>query len=221
MGKFIDLTGRCYGKLQATEKDGRYNGKEIKWICKCECGNYTSVRGADLRGGKTSSCGCLIKSNAYNIKNNYAECIMKDGKRFKIDLDDYEKIKKYTWHVNSENYIQTTVNNKTIKLHRFIMNPNNSEYIDHINHDTLDNRKINLRKCSNSENLQNRGTPRNNTSGVKGVIWKKKNQIWEARITCNGKRIHLGCFTDLEEAKKVREKAEIQYFGEFRYKGGE
>ncbi|MED3562284.1 HNH endonuclease [Bacillus xiapuensis] len=220
MGKLIDLINNKYGKLKVIKKDNSYNGKETKWICLCECGNYHSVRGADLKNGKTKSCGCLIKTNTFNIKNNFVECFVKDGICFKFDLDDYELIKKYTWHINSENYIQTTVNTKTIKLHRLIMNPEKDEYIDHINHDTLDNRKQNLRKCSNSENTQNRRTPKNNTSGVKGVIWKKKNNCWEARITYNGKRIHLGCFKELEEAKKVREEAEIKYFGEFRFKGG-
>jgi hypothetical protein len=221
VGNFIDLTNNKYGKLKVIKRDDSYHEKEIKWICLCDCGNYTSVRGVDLREGKTKSCGCLIKTNRFIVKDNYVECIMKDDICFKVDLDDYDLIKEYTWHISSENYVQTTVNRKTVKLHRLIMKPDKNEYIDHINHDTLDNRKMNLRKCSNSENTQNRKTPKNNTSGVKGVTWKKKNQCWEARITANGKRLYLGCFKDLEEAKSVRKEAEIKYFGEFRYKGGE
>ena len=220
MGKFIDITGNIYGKLTVTKRDIEYQGKETKWICKCECGNIKTIRGADLKNGKIKSCGCLIKTNVYTFKNDFVECLLKDGRTFIFDTDDYELIKNHTWYINSENYVQSTVNNKSLKLHRLIMKPDEKEYVDHINHDTLNNRKYNLRIVTNSENTQNRGTPSNNTSGVKGVIWKKKNNCWEARITHNGKRIHLGCFYDLEEAKKVRQKAEIEYFGEYRYKGG-
>jgi hypothetical protein len=220
MGSLIDLTGEVFGRLTVISKDDKQKGKEIKWICKCKCNKLTSVRGADLRGGKTKSCGCLIKTNEFMFYDTHVECHLKNGLNFTIDKDDYDLIKNYSWQTNSENYVQTTINNKSVKLHRFLMNPKENEYVDHINHNTLDNRKENLRVCTNEENCRNKRTYKNNTSGVKGVTWMKKNQVWIARITYNKKRIHLGCFSTLEEAKKSRQEAEIKYFGEFRYLGG-
>lgn len=61
MGKFIDLTGRRFGRLIVIKvADSNKYGK-YKWLCKCNCGNEKVVRGGDLRSGDTQSCGCLQK----------------------------------------------------------------------------------------------------------------------------------------------------------------
>ena len=61
----------------------------------------------------------------------------------------------------------------------------------------------------------------NNTSGITGVYWKKDRNKWGARIVVNGKCIYLGYFANKEDAIKIRKEAEIKYFGEYRFKGGE
>ena len=58
MGKLIDETGNRYGKLTVLKRDGSSKEKKAKWLCKCDCGNYTSVVGKSLRNGNTKSCGC-------------------------------------------------------------------------------------------------------------------------------------------------------------------
>lgn len=62
MPKAIDLTGKKFGKLTVIEKDKPYytsgGHKQVKWLCKCECGNVVSVTSANLRNGNTTSCGC-------------------------------------------------------------------------------------------------------------------------------------------------------------------
>jgi len=56
---FIDENGNIYGKLTVLSKeDGRISG-QVSWLCQCDCGNTTIVRGSSLRTGATSSCGCL------------------------------------------------------------------------------------------------------------------------------------------------------------------
>ena len=66
----IDMTGQRCGQLIVVERDLKpHNGKEAWWICKCDCGNVKSIRGSDLRRGKTKSCGCLsIQQAKENIK---------------------------------------------------------------------------------------------------------------------------------------------------------
>ena len=60
MGKFIDLTGQRFGRLTVIERDtSRPKNDGAFWLCKCDCGNVTSVRGKELRRGNTKSCGCL------------------------------------------------------------------------------------------------------------------------------------------------------------------
>lgn len=89
--------------------------------------------------------------------------------------------------------------------------------IDHINGDTLDNRRSNLRECTNTENCRNRADNYNNKSGYKGVFWYThcKTPKWVANITVDRKKIHLGYFENIEDAIEARRKAEEKYFGEY------
>lgn len=96
-----------------------------------------------------------------------------------------------------------------VTLHRWLLNPPKHLVIDHINHDTLDNRQINLRAITNLENQQNRhGAYRNNKkSQFRGVHWHNGNRKWRAQITLNGQLIHLGCFDDIHLAAKAAAEA--------------
>ena len=81
--------------------------------------------------------------------------------------------------------------------------------IDHINHDRSDNRLINLRSVTNAENHRNMSKRSDNTSGVAGVHWDKKASKWQAQIMVNGKRTHLGYFSDLADAITARSDAKV------------
>ena len=84
-------------------------------------------------------------------------------------------------------------------MHREIMHPINGMYVDHINHDGLDNRKCNLRNVTHRENMLNMKKMSN--AGYRGVYKDKKK--FRARIYKNGKTIHLGSFNTAEEAYQV------------------
>lgn len=83
--------------------------------------------------------------------------------------------------------------------------------IDHINHDRADNRVENLRLVSRLDNMKNKTSSKNNTSGVTGVHWSKTCKKWQAQITINGKHKHIGLFNDLHEAIAARMRAEVMY----------
>jgi hypothetical protein len=87
--------------------------------------------------------------------------------------------------------------------------------VDHINGNSLDNRRENLRLATRFQNGQNRAAPANNTSGYKGVHWLKSAQKWQARIKVEGKRIHLGVFENPEDAFKAYCRAAELHHGEF------
>ena len=62
MGKVIDITNQRFNKLLVIKRDFEKNiNHKAYWICKCDCGNIVSVRGQNLRQGKTKSCGCLLR----------------------------------------------------------------------------------------------------------------------------------------------------------------
>ena len=100
----IDMTGQRCGKLIVVERDLKpHNGKEAWWICKCDCGNVKSIRGSDLRRGKTKSCGCLsIQQAKENIKiaqeNSYKADLT--NKKFGLLTALYATDKR-----NSQNYV--------------------------------------------------------------------------------------------------------------------
>lgn len=144
------------------------------------------------------------------------------GYKVLIDDEDYELVSKYTWHVDDKKYMRSNVyvgyyKYNKIKMHRLIMGLENNggEIVDHISGDVLDNRKSNLRVCTHAENMQNRKKQKNNTSGIKGVYWNIQKGKWMAYISVNRKQINLGCFDDINEAKKVHDEAAIKYHGEF------
>lgn len=164
-----------------------------------------------------------MKGNKYIINNKYAEMIIESKIhgviKVRIDQEDLEKCSKLTWHYaknKDSKYIQTRIKGKMVKLHRFIMNINDRNMlVDHINRDTLDNRKLNLRIASYQENSFNKSIRSDNTSGIIGVCFNKNAKKWCAKIKYNGETIHLGYFSDINEAIINRRIAEEILFGEY------
>lgn len=106
---------------------------------------------------------------------------------------------------------------KTEYMHRVIMNPPKGMDIDHIDGDGLNNQRNNLRICTHAQNGMNRSKNKNNSSGFKGVFWDEITRKWRAIIDRNDKHIHLGRFSDIEDAAKAYDKAARELYGEFAY----
>lgn len=135
-----------------------------------------------------------------------------------IDDEDLPRVMQLKWTVNIEHgrpYARARYKGKKIRLHRFILGISNPKIlIDHIDRDTLNNTKGNLRICTNAENLYNRGANKNNITKLKGVtIFNKK--YFRARITVNKKTVSLGLYTDRIEAAKAYNEAAIKLHGRF------
>jgi len=184
-------------KCKVDNCNGKYYAKS------CCNRHYNQVR----RYGK-------IQKRTTHNKNEFIDCgdyyeiIIYNNKsvevaRTLIDKEDYEKCKDIKWGPSSIGYIGSS----NFSLHIFILGEKKGFDIDHINHNTLDNRKRNLRHCSHSENCMNQK--------AKGYSWSKDKQKWVARITVNYKRIHLGYFKTESEAIKARHDGEIKYFGKY------
>lgn len=178
------------------------------------------------------------KGNNYIIdtENNIAKIELtrrnKDSIWALIDLEDLKRVINfpYTWSAKydpelKQNYVETTIYcgfengkkvGKSLKLHKFIMDVNDNRVVDHINHDTLDNRKSNLRVISHSNNATNRKSRnKNNKSGYRNVCWD--GYKWVVQLSINGKNTHLGRFDyeDLDKAGKFAEEMRQKYYGEF------
>ena len=132
-----------------------------------------------------------------------------------LDDDDYELVIKYwKWQVTKNRnhiYVQKRINNKLVYLHRLILNFPKG-YVDHINHDTLDNRKSNLRIATNSDNLRNGNLRINNKTGINGVYFDKSRNKYLASIKVNYKKIFIGRYNTLEEAREKIEEKRKEYW---------
>ena len=121
--------------------------------------------------------------------------------------------------LNNCGYRRGTIWGQTYLAHRVIwalvMGYWPHELIDHINGDKTDNRWNNLRCATQAENLRNQGTRSDNTSGFKGVSWKKRLRRWQANIRVSGVQMHLGYFDDAEEAHAAYVAAAEKHYGKF------
>lgn len=136
-----------------------------------------------------------------------------------IDIEDYSVFINRKWYLHTKGYLvcikQNTGHLTRIEyLHRLILNPQKGQIVDHVNGNPLDNRRCNLRVCSQSLNVA-KGRKRNNTSSkFKGVYWDRCRGKWKAAINAGGNYINLGHFTDELEAAQAYRNAAIKYYKE-------
>lgn len=121
-----------------------------------------------------------------------------------VDDEDFESLSQYKWRFDGR-YATRLGDSKKVYMHRAIAGNDSTLDTDHINRDKLDNRKSNLRICTRTVNNFNQPIRADNTSGYKGISWRKDSKKWRARVVQNGKEIRLGLFKDLREAIIARE----------------
>ncbi len=208
----------------------------IFYKCKCSCGNIISVRSYCLRTGHTKSCGCLhnellaknntllkSKSNRIEFDSNLG-CLKvyfnNCDEYFLCDIEDRDIAEKYCWHKGSDGYVSCNINNQgkyiTVRFHRLVMEKYHDDLfdyiIDHRNHNKLDNRKSNLRKCTHSDNSKNRIF--NSTIGQRYITFDKRYMFFVVQISSDNVREY---FNTLEEAISFRDNYLKEHPDEFRY----
>lgn len=236
MARCVDLSGKRFGRLVVISRDTETTKPRVRWICKCDCGNVTSVLTNLLNSKKTESCGCLKseriaeRNTKYCTKTNEVEHLDNNTTKIYsgnmnnfclIDTEDYDAIKRWFWRLGSNGYWVSNAkkeDNKTsVKMHQEIAKVKYGEYDtssifpDHLSRDKGDNRKCNLELKTNSDNMKNRSLSKSNTSGKTGVSYDKRKDKYIAYICVDYKNIYLGAFKDEIEAIKARKEAESEY----------
>jgi len=140
-----------------------------------------------------------------------------------IDDEDYDKIKNYSWGLQYDGNAFYITHNRCnsdrtrtmLRIHRIITDCPEGMIVDHINGDTFDNRKENLRICTQSGNCMNRRKGTNKSSVYKGVTFLKSKNRWMAQIKTKGKRKPLGTYKTEDQAAIAYNIASLEMFGEF------
>jgi hypothetical protein len=129
-----------------------------------------------------------------------------------VDEEDYYDLIKHKWFIR-DGYVTALIDRKKIQIHRYILKYNGKLIVDHRDGITYNNKKSNLRLVTQRENTQNKSSAKGSSSKFIGV--SKKRNKWRCAIQVNGKSIHLGTFTNEEDAAKTRDIATKKYFGDF------
>ncbi len=146
---------------------------------------------------------------------------LSQGKCTLVDKEDIEFLNQWKWNYDAttgyayrrQHFPSTRKHQicKKIYMHQLINKTPTGKVTDHINRNKLDNRRFNLRSATHSQNHINKGMQANNTSGIKGVSWSRRDRNWIACLVVGGEPKLKKSFKSLEDAKKARREAEALY----------
>lgn len=178
----------------------------------CEFKNHGSIR--------SNAARTVFTPNEVVRYDDYAEIVLYNQlcfevARVKIDLDDIDLLSKYKWRMVSKRYAMTDVNKKKVFMHHKLIDVPEGMVVDHINGNGLDNRRSNLRCCTQADNTKNQKLRSTNKTGYTGVQWVESRGRWYVYIMVSYKNIFLGSYDNINDAIEARKIAEEKYFGEF------
>lgn len=198
--------------------------KRIEKTC-CVCGGkfachyqekpYCNKHYLRMKNNGTIEPKIRARTCTYETIEDSIVITTKKGIKILADIKDEAAVKRYSWCISKTGYAVANINGKVVKMHRYLLGAEwEGKMVDHKNHNTLDNRRNNLRICSCQENARNKSVTKNCSSGHLGIRVTAAG-TYQARITHCRKEIQLGTYKTLGEAIKARNEAEDRYHGEF------
>lgn len=138
------------------------------------------------------------------------------GKFALVDDKDFDRINGWKWSLLQGRYAHRSAGKAGwLRMHRVVMDASAGDVVDHINGDGLDNRRRNLRLCTQQQNSLNRSHNKNSRSGHKDIFWDKSREKWFVQIMNQGKKYTVGRYGLLEEAIEARDEWLDKLHGEF------
>lgn len=221
VSKRIDLTGNLYGRLTVIGYDSTNRTGKALWRCECNCGNTTVVIGDNLKTGATTSCGCyrkeveVIASVTHGLTSS-------NGKKNRL-YSIWSDMRKRCNNKNNKEFhnyggrgikVSDEWERNYLKFHEWAID---NGYSDDLTLDRIEvngnYESTNCKWSTWSEQGQNKRLSPRNTSGISGVTFNKKRGLYTVRIGTGGKRIYVGDYPTIEEARNARIEAEKCYWG--------
>lgn len=174
-------------------------------------------------GMVVNKAGAVMNLREIYIDGDVAYVTLTQGLKAIIDAADIPLVYGKNWYASRNKglvYARRKVlgsNGKwiTVHMHRVIINAPKGFEVDHANRNSLDNRRINLRLATRSQNMCNTTKRPGTMSKYKGIIWDSRKRKWRALISVNGKNKYLGRFKSQELAHAAYAKASKELHGEF------
>ena len=203
--KRLDLTGQRFGRLTVVSRAENI-GRDTAWLCRCDCGNEVTVRTCYLRKGEKRDCGCDTSVPMLAGTRQYDLTGQRFGKLTALRPLGAPDGKNYRWLCRCDcgKEISAQVGNlrngkaASCGCDRVPL----AEYLHYVD-------------GTNVEMIRSQTVRSNNSSGVTGVYWVKRQQRWAASLCFKGERYHLGLFERFDDAVEARKEAEQKYFGTF------
>lgn len=130
-----------------------------------------------------------------------------------VDDEDFEYLNQWKWYCNNGGYAVREVGGTSQLMHRLLVVVQRNQQVDHVNHDRLDNRRVNLRICNQQQNSANM-LPRK-PNKLKGAFWDKSRSLWMSLIVVDGKPVFLGRYKTEAEAGGAYLTAATEFWGDF------
>ena len=164
----------------------------------------------------------VAELTAQIVSTPFQKLSVSQGLSVLVDESDLPILSDHSWHVvkthNGVRYVNCTImvngKKKEVPMHRLLLKPLPNQHVDHINRNGLDNRRINLRICTPSQNRWN-SLPTIHSSKFKGVSWQTDRQRWRAQITHRGKKIYIGKYRSEEDAARAYDRVARRLCGKF------
>lgn len=222
-----DVIGESFGRLSViseTQSLRDSNNKKIRVVvARCVCGNVKEYRLKNLRAGNTKSCGCLDAQRLRERNEKASEpqkwtidgdaaWIELRGQKVLVDASDAPIVGCFRWYMDDNGYVDSM---QCDPMHRLLfgLTKGDRREVDHKNHVTWDNRRLNIRIVTSSQNKMNCRAQVHGTSRFKGVGWDKDRKKWRAQIQST----FIGRFDSEEAAAVAYDAAARKRFGEFAY----
>lgn len=200
-----DLTGRRFGKLTALYRLEEKSGASYLWQCQCDCGRQAKVSAKALASGSTQSCGCArtaaLQSRALDLSGR------RFGRLVALEPTEKREWNSVVWRCQCDcgrmvEVAGSSLTSGNTKSCGCLIQENKgpAEQMHYIDGTCV-------------ELLQRKNLRKDNTSGCTGVVPYRGR--WRAQITFKKKTYYLGVYDKLEDAIRIRKKAEERVFGEF------